>query len=96
MYQKSGRVSAIKPAEIQLRQDLMHVAWVQRTASEDWDVDKNHENRGTVYCVSNLDQRRESWCDIRQWTGRMDLHVNNINRSYFWDSCDKSEDRSQL
>ena len=60
MHRKCRVVDAIKPAEIELRQDPIHVAWVQTTAGED--RDRVLANRRTLHRILNL--RKESGSDF--------------------------------
>ena len=65
MHRKCRTVDAIEPAEIELRQDPIHVARVQTTAGED--RDRVHANRRTLHQILNL--RKESGSDFRSRTG---------------------------
>ena len=64
MQQKCRAVDAIEPAEVELKQDPIHVAWVQTTAGED--RDRVHANRRTLHQILNL--RKESGSDFRSRT----------------------------
>ena len=64
MHRKCRAVDAIKPAEVELRQDPIHVAWVQTTAGED--RDQVHANRRTLHQILNL--CKESGSDFRSRT----------------------------
>ena len=64
MHQKCRAVDAIKSAEVELRQDPIHVAWVQTTAGKD--RDREHANRRTLHQILNL--RKESGSDFRSRT----------------------------
>ena len=64
MHRKCRAVDAIEPAEVELRQDPIHVAWVQTTAGED--RDRVYANRRTLHQILNL--RKESGSDFRSRT----------------------------
>ena len=64
MHRKCRAVDAIEPAEVELRQDPIHVARVQTTAGKD--RDRVHANWRTLLQILNL--RKESWSDIRSRT----------------------------
>ena len=64
MHRKCRAVDAIEPAEVELRQDPIHVARVQTTAGKD--RDRVHANWRTLHQILNL--RKESGSDIRSRT----------------------------
>ena len=72
-------MDAIKSTEIEFGQDPIHVAWVQATASEDRNT--VYTNWGTPHQIFNVG--KESGVTFDPELG-MDLHVNNITRSCFF------------
>ena len=65
VHRKSRGLDEVESAEAELRQDSIHVAWIQTAVGED--RHKDHIDRWTLYRI--LDFRQESRRDIRQWTG---------------------------
>ena len=65
VHRKSRGLNEVESAEAELRQDSIHVAWIQTAVGED--RHKDHDDRWTLHRI--FDFRQESRRDIRRWTG---------------------------
>ena len=65
VHRKSRGLDEVELAKAELRQDSIHVAWIQTAVGED--RHKDHDDRRTLHRI--FDFRQESRRDIRQWTG---------------------------
>ena len=80
MHRKSRGLDEVESAEAELRQDSIHVAWIQTAVGED--RHKDHNDRWTLHRILRLSAKNLG-VTFDSELG-MDLHVNNITRSCFY------------